>query len=92
MDEEEGIYRGEVMTIMGILGDINVNIAAIVPYLRGDDDDEWEAQEEDEVHRTPEEKAAQEARYQELLRLIERAKVELAPGERPPPDWKPAPS
>ena len=27
--------------------------------------------------RTPEEKAAQEARYQELLRLIERAKIEL---------------
>jgi hypothetical protein len=36
--------------------------------------------------RTPEERAAQEERYQELLRLIERAKIELATGKRPPPD------
>lgn len=39
--------------------------------------------------RTPEEKAAQEERHQELLRLIERAEIELATGKRPPPD--PAP-
>jgi len=32
---------------------------------------------------TPEEKAAQEERYQQLLRLIERAKIELATGKRP---------
>lgn len=36
--------------------------------------------------RTPEEKAAQEERHQELLRLIERAKIELATGKRPPPE------
>ena len=35
---------------------------------------------------TPAEKAAQEARYQELLRLIERAKIELETGKRPPPE------
>jgi hypothetical protein len=33
---------------------------------------------------TPEEKAAHEERYQQLLRLIERAKIELATGRRPP--------
>ena len=33
--------------------------------------------------RTPEEKAAQEDRYRQLLRLIERAKIELATGKRP---------
>jgi hypothetical protein len=35
---------------------------------------------------TPEEEAAQEERYQDLLRLIERAKIELETGKRPPPD------
>jgi hypothetical protein len=29
-------------------------------------------------------RAAQEERYQQLLRLIERAKIELATGKRPP--------
>ena len=40
--------------------------------------------------RTPEERAAQEERHQELLRLIERAKIELATGKRPPPDPSPS--
>lgn len=35
---------------------------------------------------TPEERAAQEERYQQLLRLIERAKIELETGKRPPPE------
>ncbi|MBA3375210.1 MAG: hypothetical protein H0U00_05265 [Actinobacteria bacterium] len=35
---------------------------------------------------TPEEKAAQEERLQALLRIYERAKVELETGKRPPPD------
>jgi hypothetical protein len=34
--------------------------------------------------RTPEEIAAEEERYQQLLRAIERLKVELATGKRPP--------
>lgn len=37
---------------------------------------------------TPEEKAAQEERYQDLLRWYERAKIELETGRRPPPDFK----
>jgi hypothetical protein len=36
--------------------------------------------------RTPEERQAQEERHQDLLRLIERAKIELATGKRPPPE------
>ena len=36
--------------------------------------------------RTPEEKAPQRERHQELLRLIERAKIELETGKRPLPD------
>lgn len=36
--------------------------------------------------RTPEEKAAQEERHQELLRWYERATIELATGKRPPPE------
>jgi hypothetical protein len=39
---------------------------------------------------TPEERAAQEARTQELMRLIRRAEIELATGKRPPPDTSPA--
>lgn len=34
--------------------------------------------------RTPEEKAAQAERHKKLLRLIERAEIELATGKRPP--------
>lgn len=37
-------------------------------------------------HRTPEERAAQASRHEGLLRLIERAKIELETGKRPPPD------
>ena len=33
---------------------------------------------------------AEDERYQALLRLIERAKIELATGKRPPPDPSPA--
>jgi hypothetical protein len=47
MDEERGIYRGEVITMMGILADINVNVEATLAFLKGDDDDEWEEEEED---------------------------------------------
>ena len=38
---------------------------------------------------TPEERAAQEARTQELMRLIRRAEIEFATGKRPPPDAVP---
>jgi hypothetical protein len=43
-------------------------------------------------HLTPEEKAAQAERHQELLRLYERGKIELATGKRPPPEISPRPS
>jgi len=48
VDEEQGIYRGDVTTIMGILADVNVNVEEILAYLKGDDDDEWEEEEEDD--------------------------------------------
>lgn len=47
MDEEEGIYRGEVTTIMGALADLRVDVARILWYIEGDDD-EWEETEEEE--------------------------------------------
>jgi hypothetical protein len=49
MEEEHGIYRGEVLTMMGALGDIYVNTEEILGILRGHDeeDDDEEAEEED---------------------------------------------
>ena len=41
---------------------------------------------------TPEEKAAQEARTQQLMELIRRAEIELATGKRPPPGFSPSSS
>jgi hypothetical protein len=32
---------------------------------------------------------AEDENYQALLRSIERLKIELATGKRPPPDWSP---
>ena len=46
-DEEVGIYRGEVRTIMWKLADIDVNVEKILDYIEGDDD-EWEEEEEEE--------------------------------------------
>jgi hypothetical protein len=40
-------------------------------------------------HRTPEEKAAQEERHRALVRMYERAKIELETGKRPPPGLTP---
>ena len=48
MDEEQGIHRGEVKTMMGVLADINVNVSEILAYIKGGDDDEWEEEEEEE--------------------------------------------
>jgi hypothetical protein len=42
VDEEQGIYRGEVLTIMGVLADIDVNVKRILAYIEGDDDEEEE--------------------------------------------------
>jgi hypothetical protein len=42
VDEEQGIYRGEGLTIMGVLADIDVNVKRILAYIEGDDDEEEE--------------------------------------------------
>jgi len=46
VDEETGIYRGEVIAMMGALADISADTAAILAVLRGEDD-ESEEEEED---------------------------------------------
>lgn len=42
VDEEQGIYRGEVTTIMGVLVDVNVKVDRILAYIEGGDDEEEE--------------------------------------------------
>ena len=49
MEEEQGIYRGEVLTMMGKMADIDVNVRRILEFIQGDDD-EWEEEEEEEDH------------------------------------------
>lgn len=45
MEEEQGIYRGEVITIMGALADVRFRVTKILAYIEGDDDEE-EAEED----------------------------------------------
>ena len=47
MDEEAGIYRGEVLAIMGALADVSADTTEILAILRGYDveDDEEEEME-----------------------------------------------
>ncbi len=40
--EETGIYRGEVIAIMGAMADINVKVDRILEYIEGGDDEEEE--------------------------------------------------
>jgi hypothetical protein len=43
MDEQQGIYRGEVLVIMGALADIYADTSRILELLQdGEDDDEAE--------------------------------------------------
>ena len=73
--------------MMGVLADINVNVSEILAYIRGGDDDEWEEEEEEEIPPEVIERImAENENHQALLRLIERGKIELATGKRPPPD------
>jgi hypothetical protein len=44
--EEMGIYRGEVLTIMGALADVGANVEAILQLL--EDEDEAEEEEDGE--------------------------------------------
>jgi hypothetical protein len=43
--EEQGIYRGEVIEIMGALADLRVDVRKLLWYIEGDDD-EWEEEED----------------------------------------------
>ena len=45
VDDEHGIYRVEVLAIMGALADLTVDVKSILRYIQGEDDDE--AEEED---------------------------------------------
>lgn len=40
VDEEQGIYRGEVRAIMIALADLTVEVRNILRYIEGDDDEE----------------------------------------------------
>ena len=42
MDEEQGIYRGEVETIMFALADITVAVRTILSFIEGDGHEEEE--------------------------------------------------
>jgi len=46
VEEEQGIYRGEVIEMIGALADIKVAVLEILGYIRGEDDEEEEAEEE----------------------------------------------
>jgi len=45
VDEEEGIYRDEVMEILGALADIKVAVLRILGYIEGEDDEEEEEED-----------------------------------------------
>ncbi|MBA2642692.1 MAG: hypothetical protein H0U82_07190 [Actinobacteria bacterium] len=47
MEEEQGIYRGEVEDIIGALADLRFDVTKILWYIEGGDD-EWEEEEEEE--------------------------------------------
>jgi hypothetical protein len=45
VSEEQGIYRGEVLEMMGTLADINVGVRRILNLIEGDDDAEEEEED-----------------------------------------------
>jgi hypothetical protein len=45
--DETGIYRGEVIAIMGALAEVSADTAAIIAILREEEDDDEEDEEED---------------------------------------------
>jgi hypothetical protein len=47
MEEERGIYRGEVHAILGGLADISYDTLRILAILRGDDEEDDEEEEDD---------------------------------------------
>jgi hypothetical protein len=47
VDEVQGIYRGEVLVIMGALADIYADTSRILDILQENDEDDDEAEEVD---------------------------------------------
>ena len=47
LDEDQGIYRLEVLAIMGALADLHVNVETILGYFEGEEDDEAEEEDRD---------------------------------------------
>ena len=47
MDDEQGIYRVEVLAIIGALADLTVNVETILGYFEEDDEDETEEEDPD---------------------------------------------
>ena len=45
MEEEEGIYRDEVILMLGLLGDIKVAVLQILRYIEGEDDEQEEEED-----------------------------------------------
>jgi hypothetical protein len=45
VDEEMGIYRGEVYEIMGSLADLKAEVREIIGYLTDEDEDDEEEEE-----------------------------------------------
>lgn len=45
VDEVQGIYREEVLVMMGSLADIHVAVHRILGYIEGEDDEEEEAKD-----------------------------------------------
>jgi hypothetical protein len=90
VDEEEGIYRGEVLELMGAVADIRVDVRRILWCIEGDDD-EWKRRKRKRIPpETLERLMAEDENYQALRRSVERLKIELATGKRPPPDFRPS--
>ena len=85
MEEEQGIYRGEVMEIMGAIADMRVDLSGSCGTSK-----ERRTMSGKKRKKIPPETLerllAEDEHYQALLKLIERAKIELATGKRPPPE------
>ena len=45
MEEEQGIYRGEVITIMNVLADLRAKVERILQYVEGGDDEQEEEED-----------------------------------------------
>jgi hypothetical protein len=48
VDEEMGIYRGEVLAIMGALADISADVRQIALLLDDDEDEDGQEEAEDD--------------------------------------------